>query len=310
SNNMLLASLNDNFTTSGVGHLVSDNDSNSDDLITALSPGLSYCKDNPFLKGYYPTLIEKYERRYYKWRISGQFGRLYSILTDYFYSEGVHPEDPSAEDGDFMTYHTKIGHIFQNIVYPKENIFPCKTGLKSYGNKILCGLEWLKEEEDCIIYSLGSNNEFDFEQSVKICVGHHQEPDDSNRNLQLRLFPYSRPPKGWKSAAAIPLIKSAKLESYHTIMKRLNQTRVDVLKLDIEGAEYGVFADLLQWGTTRGSLPYQLAFETHWWHRDIGHAMLTLQMFEELWKAGYRFISNVPQRDSSCFEWTALRVFC
>ena len=327
-----------NFTTSVVGYLVSDNDSGSDNLITALSPGLSYCKHNPFLRGLHRKLIEKYERRYYKWRRSGQFGRLHSILTDYFHSEGVHPEDPSAEDGNFMTYHTKIGLILQNIVYPKDDTFPCKTGLKTYGNKILCGLEQLHEDDECIIYSLGSNNEFDFEQklsnttSCKIfifdctssppktrikrvrfeqtCMGRQLKPEDSNRNLQLRLFPYPRPPEGWKSATAIPLIRSVKLESYHTIMKRLNQTRVDVLKLDIEGAEYGVFVDLLQWETMRGSLPHQLSFETHWWHRDIGHAMLTLQMFEELWKAGYRFISHVPQADSSCFEWTALRVFC
>jgi hypothetical protein len=327
-----------NATTSIFGYLLSDNDRNLDTLVSALSPGLSYCKHNPFLKGYKREVIETYERRYYNWRISGQFGRLYSMLTDYFHAEGVHPEDPSAEDGHFMTYHTKIGNILQTIVYPTKDVFPCKAGLKSYANKILCDLDQLAEEDGCIIYSLGSNNEFNFEQNLstvtkcqiftfdctssppktnikrvyfeETCVGHQQEPDDSHRNLQLRLFPYPRPPKGWESAKAIPLIKSVKLESYHTIMRRLNQTRIDVLKLDIEGAEYGLFVDLLQWGTTRYSLPYQLSFETHWWHRDIGHAMLTLQMFEELWRAGYRFISNIPQSDSSCFEWTALRVFC
>ena len=338
SNPSTSRSSNNNLTASVAEYLVFDDKWSSNGLTTALSPGLSYCKHNPFLKGYEPKLIGEYERRYYKWRISGQLGRLHSILTDYFHSEGVHPEDPSSEDNNFMTYSTKIGHILQNIVYPKQDIFPCKTGLKSYGNKVLCGLEQLKEKQDCIIYSLGSNNEFDFEENVsaatkcqiftfdctssppktdikrvyfeETCMGYQPKSADATRNLQLRLFPYPRPPTGWKSAAAVALIRSVKLESYHTIMKRLNQTRVDILKLDIEGAEYGVFVDLLEWGTTKGSLPYQLSFETHWWHRDIGHAMLTLQMFEELWRAGYRFISNVPQSDSSCFEWTALRVFC
>jgi hypothetical protein len=30
------------------------------------------------------------------------------------------------------------------------------------------------------------------------------------------------------------------------------------------------------------------SLETHWWDRDLGHGMMTLRMFDELWRNGYR----------------------
>lgn len=131
-------------------------------------------------------------------------------------------------------------------------------------------------------------------------------------NLQLKMFPAVRTPKQFGDIeSAKRAIAFMTLESYVKLKNELGHTKpIDLLKLDVEGGEYALFASLFESPESLKSAPFQISFESHWWHRGIGHAMLSLQLMDDLWRFGYRFMSHEVQDDSTCFEWTVLRVFC
>jgi hypothetical protein len=69
----------------------------------------------------------------------------------------------------------------------------------------------------------------------------------------------------------------APVANLRTIMQRLNHQRIDVLKMDVEGAEYAVVDTLSE----RGFLPQQLMIEFHhgmygYWPADTKKALATL----------------------------------
>jgi hypothetical protein len=75
----------------------------------------------------------------------------------------------------------------------------------------------------------------------------------------------------------------AQVADLRTIMQRLNHSRIDVLKMDVEGAEYAVIDNLPE----QGSLPQQLMIEFHhgmygYKPSDTRKALVTLN------KLGYR----------------------
>ncbi len=81
-----------------------------------------------------------------------------------------------------------------------------------------------------------------------------------------------------------------------TIMKMLGQEQIDLLKMDIEGAEYGVLADML----TSGIPVKQLLVEFHhrWPHIGVEK---TKQAIHELNAAGYRIFSVSPSGEEYGF---------
>jgi FkbM family methyltransferase len=322
-------------------------------LRSTISPGLRFCKENPFLaaSGITEDAVASAERRWEQWR-RGQLGRMVTRLTDYHYSPDIHPEDPRLEDANHLLYKSRLGDMIVDMMWPEEQLLQCSGASRvQYGKgqserKSLCGLQALSSRarggdprgSECVVYSLGSNGQFEFEADItartdchvfvfdctsepparlvdrihfeKACVG---QQDAQNRNLQVRMFPYAKMPSGWggadNGATLAKVLGSVRMQRYGDLMEKLGHERVHVLKMDIEGAEYAVFADLLRPEALRRA-PFQISFESHWWHRSIGHAMLTEQMFEQLWRSGYRMVSLDKQMDSSCVEWTAMRVFC
>jgi FkbM family methyltransferase len=221
---------------------------------------------------------------------------------------------------------------FVQIVYPATELISCpynNNTLVRYGNlrntgKLLCGLEALPFNENCIVYSLGSDNEFLFEWSIlsktrctvhtfdctssppqqkydrlhfhKICVG-------ENSPLQHDIFPYLKENK------AHPQSSERLFLTFDKILKMQNHKKVHVLKMDIEGAEYSVFTDLLK-NISRSDLPYQISFESHWWNRDIYHAILHMSLFSQLWRNGYCLLQyELNEGDKSCIQWTFMRFF-
>ena len=130
----------------------------------------------------------------------------------------------------------------------------------------------------------------------KICMG-------EKTNLQQFMFPNA-------GKTEISENKNYIFKRFSQIIKENNHTQVHVLKMDIEGAEYAVFADIFN-SAKEITLPYQISFESHWWHRDFYHAILHQQMFSQLWKNGYRFLYHeLNPVDNPCVEWTLMRVFC
>ena len=285
----------------------------SEPLQSALSPGLEWCSHNPFLRGFSKTDVLSLEERWLNWT-SHQLRTAHDAL----YSYAVSSE--------------KALDVIVNLAYPTADPLPCPytKSMVRYGtvrdsSKLLCGLEKLTEEDNCIIYSLGSNNDFDFEQALsnrtschmytfdctskppqkeiprvhfgKICVGDRSQ-------LHAYIYPHS------EQKVDDVLIPESLFESFHQLVSNNLHTTVHVLKMDIESGEYSVFADVLQSGMNL-NLPYQISFESHWWQRDIYHAILHQKLFSQLWKSGYRFMQHeFNQGDHSCVEWTLMRVFC
>ena len=75
------------------------------------------------------------------------------------------------------------------------------------------------------------------------------------------------------------------VERVSTIMKRLSHEKIDLLKLDIEGAEYGVLPDMLDMGV----LPTQILVEFHHGKRKKGRVPVseTKNLVERLKGFGY-----------------------
>jgi hypothetical protein len=189
------------------------------------------------------------------------------------------------------------------------------------GSKWLCDLEIL--EPGCIIYSLGSNAQFDFEYAVAAAtpcevysfdctVATSRIPEDLNeRGLgRVHFLPWCVGDVVPGNDAYVPLPE---------IAARLNHSRIDVLKMDVEGFEYrvmeGLFTDALANGASLAFLPMQISFELH---LDFGlvrydalSAADALVFWNQLVDLGY---SVVSREDNPIYhggaEFTALRTFC
>lgn len=75
-----------------------------------------------------------------------------------------------------------------------------------------------------------------------------------------------------------------------TLMKELGHTKIDVLKMDIEGGEYDVLADMLR-GPVR---PRQLLIEYHYWEDPKTRVRMTIDSVHALQAAGYRLFARSP----------------
>ncbi len=84
-----------------------------------------------------------------------------------------------------------------------------------------------------------------------------------------------------------------------TIMKMLGHSRIDLLKMDIEGAEYGVLADLL----ASEVRPQQILVEFHHRWPEVGSEQ-TRKAIRGLNQAGYRIFSISPSGEEYSFKST------
>jgi FkbM family methyltransferase len=281
-------------------------------LKSPMSPGLNWCFSNPFLAAYDHEIALALEYNWYRWSET-QFQSVYDILRLVAPSPEVHS-----------------GHIVQ-ILYPNASHLPCldRSGLIRFGKsldagKVLCGVATLAASTECIVYSLGSNNNFEFEEALAAktsCEIHTYDCTSSPPKNSIPRHTFHKICMGEKvmlPALIFPVTENSNKSNRtdHTfkrlseIMRENNHSNVYVLKMDIEGAEFGVFADIFN-SKTDIHLPFQISFESHWWYLNFHHAILHQQLFAQLWKKGYRLMHHeVNAGDSSCVEWTLLRVFC
>lgn len=155
---------------------------------------------------------------------------------------------------------TKFDAFEPEAVCFDEERFGSKNGKRHHswgdGPKFVCGVDRLVEKaqntNDCLIYSVGSNNNVDFEKSCSSTFGKH--------NCEIHTFDPTVPPNRYVGTAystfhdwgfgqdgqhANRSIKGRgnfnfTLMSLETVMKKLgHQGRtIDILKIDCEGCEY------------------------------------------------------------------------
>ena len=89
---------------------------------------------------------------------------------------------------------------------------------------------------------------------------------------------------------------TAPVRRLRSIMRDLGHTSLDLLKMDIEGAEYGVISDMLE----SGVLVRQLCVEFHHRWPEIGSAR-TAEAIRSLREVGYRIFLISPDGEEYCF---------
>ena len=147
----------------------------------------------------------------------------------------------------------------------------CKV-LEKYGvgddEKRACGLKrLLRNQTDCLIISLGSNNQWNFEEHIfrhfSHCVIH---------TFDCTLERQAKPPAGIAARTTLHRLCVADADaeadadgraylSWASLLQRINASRPPrYLKMDVEGFEYGILRNIVDDGRL---LPDQIAFEMH-----------------------------------------------
>ena len=150
------------------------------------------------------------------------------------------------------------------------------------GGKWVCGVETLMQRPGCVVYSFGSNGDTEFEKAVLAttqCEVHVFDPTLSVEALaklrklpKIHFHPIGLGPKNQQIQMNDKLMTMGQdraqpmnLHTLPTIMRTLNHTWIDVLKIDIEGFEYSVLQKLMK--TSKTWLPVtQLLVEFHYWY--------------------------------------------
>lgn len=218
---------------------------------------------------------------------------------------------PKLQDEDLRTFDA-LGPVTKSI---------CKDGLmKSYSStthkewewdrKKLCGLQnYIDDEKDgCLIYSIGSNNQWGFEEGIHAAtnchvrtfdctVGADAKPLDSIKD-RVTLYRYCLGEKD-------ETIDGMKFLSYQSMLNITGEIRKPtVLKMDIEGWEWDVLPSIIK-SEYNSLLPDQISFELHYvtnprqsgahalnWHTRYKTAGEVALLAEFLWRHGNYYLLN------------------
>lgn len=204
---------------------------------------------------------------------------------------------------------------------------PCAPMLRygeGDGGKVLCNITALAH--GCIIYSLGSKNQFGFEEEMVAktpCELHTFDCTSSKpTDLHPRIHFHSVCIGGEDSSSGET---GRKYRSLQGIARELGHTHIDLIKMDIEGHEYNVVESIFR-GIADGAaaslavLPGQLSFEVHYARRFFQAQNLKAEklsageialMWVQLSDLGYVMVSREDNTlCASCAEFTAVRAFC
>lgn len=182
------------------------------------------------------------------------------------------------------------------------------------GGKWLCQLG--QPKAPCLIYSLGSYGEIDFEEAMIAATPCDVWSFDCT-------VPESRMPKQlhprihFEATCIGPDTSDGKFQSLATISKRLKHPSLSLLKMDIEGYEFGVMSALRDSAAAdfRGSyafLPMMISFESHLHTRSNNVSERAIQldgMFQDLLDMGYLPVSREYNLHCShCEEFVFVRL--
>jgi len=214
---------------------------------------------------------------------------------------------------------------------------PCRHDL----SKVVCGLTELQKERECIIYSIGGNNQWDFELDLMQktpcevhtfdCTGpptRFAKPKNDRLHFhhvclgtehEDEVAPEACTGKNMKCGATWTLLE---------MQQRLGHDRIDLFKIDIEGFEWPLLTSwplLVEEDLSRQVvLPMQILVEVHYrtqfevlrppgvdMHKDFKFARDMVDLQARLLQMGY----VVVERDDNpacrhCTELTLLRNRC
>lgn len=223
------------------------------------------------------------------------------ILTDKEYDayieflELLRTDDRAAE----LYVQSHKGHSFFNMFKVSVR---CPTPLVLYpsdgrdGSYYMCNMD--KLQKPCVIYSVGSENNFIFEEAIEKfgCEVHTFDCYASGQGAPPSVNYHKWCVDGhiWR-------------EDHYTIpalIEKLGHKKIDILKIDVEGAEYPAIPRLA--GLTYEQLPVQVAVEIHPWpqmpgnQRSVTKLRETLELMLQLHRMGYRLASRDDYPPAPC----------
>lgn len=284
-----------------------------------LHPGLKFCDANPLVAKLNKTRIMELEKNeWYQWDLTVlqrtmKMARSFAKGNDYYLKQ----EFKTTVDFTSKPCDIIVGNIeaMNYIAYPLESLLPCPSPVKMYGatvdsGKFVCEAGHQLNVDNCVVFSLGSNNRFDFEEGI------------SKEFKRCKIYTFDctsqPPPTPIDNVVFEQTCLGARDEvidgrQYHTIeylMKQHGMQAIQLFKMDIEGYEMEVF-DALLTPPYPAYLPYQLLFETHWWQMSAVTGLFHMALFQQLTLAGYRPVDRANNREcTSCNEHTFVRVYC
>lgn len=229
--------------------------------------------------------------------------KFYYQLTDYF------GPNSRYRDGKIFDQWSPPGK-FYDIMGPVVDLCPTKS--KEWGtNKTLCDVP--EDDSSCVVLSIGGNNEWDFERQIvgkTKCKVHTFDctlplvvpPEISSRVTPHQLC-VSQNPQTIKFEDG----RTQKFITYAEMLKYLNiREAPTILKMDIEGHEFGVLRSVFSSLTT---FPSQIAIELHFGTlKSVEEAYLFTKY---LWEAGYALIARIDNPTcTSCTDVLLKRIFC
>lgn len=222
---------------------------------------------------------------------------------------------------DYCTKQDDTARRWINVVYSSTSAryqsrcsHSTRIGPDGDGGKIVCTDNFRRE--DCVIYSLGSRLDFEFEiSSLKQlgCAVHTfdctvGEVNESDIPDGVHFHPWCVGGKSEQKIISSDLGHTGEIGQYypiHDIMTKLGHTRIDLLKMDIERHELAVIGSL-----NSRYAPEQIVFETHLhnayglWQRPMTHEEWH-NMWRKLAKLGYGIFSFEPNPIClCCCEWS------
>jgi FkbM family methyltransferase len=189
------------------------------------------------------------------------------------------------------------------------------------GHKWVCDPHRLREHYDCLVYSVGSNGNFAFEnalnQILPNCEIHVFDPADHSYGMKMASLNDTNY-HAWGLKGSIPVnlslfsdcfeskmylsnVENANMKTIKGIMKNLGHSgrRIDILKIDCEGCEAAIIKDLLEIDVR------QILLEVH------GVCGLTDELFTSISNSGYVIFHKEPNIQyalGKCVEYSFLRL--
>ncbi|GAQ84755.1 hypothetical protein KFL_002040140 [Klebsormidium nitens] len=281
----------------------------------ATAGGLHYCKANPFM---IPELFGDYEGIVRAEEAALEWSKNLLAIDDKLYEGIPHLTDntislrESHEPGGHKRFNSV--HLWEAKCLEIERMGGVEA-VSGDGGKLLCGIDRIMgTQPDCTVFSLGSNNDFSFEDSIaKTTKCHLQTFDCTVRQPRV---PDDISDRVTFHQICLGTAKETKGElefmSIVDVAALLGQTSPpNLFKMDIEGGEWDVFQDLLR-SESAHLLPYQLSLELHWCMSGRRKTVADVAMLMHLlYDVGYRVISREDNvLCECCTELTFIRAFC
>ena len=222
-------------------------------------------------------------------------GKETDVLRDLLEREGGR----SLDDQTWLSAENNVrvwdvfGPIY-NCLYSRERL-----GRTGDGGKWVCGPSFLLQSKSCVVYSIGSNGEVTFEEallSATQCEVHTFDHTLSEpAQAVVRAVPglhFHRVGLGVRQTGEEGQVP--RVLPLEQLMENLKHAWVDVLKVDVEGAEWDILQDFYSAGNA--SLPVtQLLIELHTSNPADGSMLPTVvRVFQLLLDDGYRVFSVEP----------------